>query len=462
MKKLKLILVTIILTSPLQLIAQIDQSVFSATGRGGVSTAFVTDYQCLGVNPANLGIKTPHRFAYGFLEFTSSLSSQALTRQEIRNDILKFPQFSTQQKKDFGQKFAEDGININYDVMAFGASARIPAVGGVAISAKNHFAMNMKLSKDFADILFNGYNASYFDQKVVIGGDTVGIPTNPRSAADIVKGSEVSMLMYNEYAVGFGRGIINLFGLKLMGGISVKYIEGLGILELNSDGDKLNAYAAFSPGFNVNYGSISSPSDLENGGLFQSVGTGYGVDLGFTTELKSKTIVGLAITNIGRLTWKGNVYEVENDTISTLKSAGLSSANLFQSEAFFGDSGIIKWKGVQDKQVGLPSIIRVGVKQELTKHFAFGADVVLPLKDVPGALKNPVVALGADVRFLGLVLSSGMSVGGNNGFNVPIGLTLSPLKGRYEAGIASRDILTFFNENGPTISGAFGFLRFKI
>ena len=32
---------------------QAEMSVFSATGRGGVATTFVTDYQSLGINPAN-------------------------------------------------------------------------------------------------------------------------------------------------------------------------------------------------------------------------------------------------------------------------------------------------------------------------------------------------------------------------------------------------------------------------
>jgi hypothetical protein len=35
--------------------SQAEMSVYSATGRAGVATTFVTDYQAIGINPANLG-----------------------------------------------------------------------------------------------------------------------------------------------------------------------------------------------------------------------------------------------------------------------------------------------------------------------------------------------------------------------------------------------------------------------
>jgi len=52
MNKIKIV-VLLILISTLAL-GQGEGSVFSSTGRG-VSTTFATDYQSLGINPANLG-----------------------------------------------------------------------------------------------------------------------------------------------------------------------------------------------------------------------------------------------------------------------------------------------------------------------------------------------------------------------------------------------------------------------
>ena len=43
------------LALPATLRAQNELSNFSATGRGGVINTFATDYQVIGMNPANLG-----------------------------------------------------------------------------------------------------------------------------------------------------------------------------------------------------------------------------------------------------------------------------------------------------------------------------------------------------------------------------------------------------------------------
>ena len=51
--------------------SQIEGYVSSAAGRGGVATTFVTDYQCIGINPANLGFDTlisKKRISFGLLQ----------------------------------------------------------------------------------------------------------------------------------------------------------------------------------------------------------------------------------------------------------------------------------------------------------------------------------------------------------------------------------------------------------
>ena len=81
-KKLYLLPVLIILTTYLN--AQLEESSFSATGRGGTATSFVTDYQAIGINPANLGFYTDHNFAMGIGEIGYGFYSEALVRDDIR------------------------------------------------------------------------------------------------------------------------------------------------------------------------------------------------------------------------------------------------------------------------------------------------------------------------------------------------------------------------------------------
>jgi hypothetical protein len=54
MYKLCSFLFLLLLTGPLSGYAQTDINSFNAVG-GGFSTTYLNDYQCLGINPANLG-----------------------------------------------------------------------------------------------------------------------------------------------------------------------------------------------------------------------------------------------------------------------------------------------------------------------------------------------------------------------------------------------------------------------
>ena len=48
-------LLIVLVLSSFNVFGQIENSSFTATGRGAATT-FVTDYQALGINPANLGM----------------------------------------------------------------------------------------------------------------------------------------------------------------------------------------------------------------------------------------------------------------------------------------------------------------------------------------------------------------------------------------------------------------------
>src|ERR1700744_5603468 len=69
--------------------AQYENSSFTNTGRG-CATTFATDYEALGINPANLGWNwkfSDKKFAMGFAEFGASITSDALTKSQLRSSI---------------------------------------------------------------------------------------------------------------------------------------------------------------------------------------------------------------------------------------------------------------------------------------------------------------------------------------------------------------------------------------
>jgi hypothetical protein len=61
-----------------------------------------------------------------------------------------------------------------------------------------------------------------------------------------------------------------------------------------------------------------------------------------------------------------------------------------------------------------------------------------------------------------LQLSAGLMTGGNADTKLPVGVTFIAGAGTWEAGIASRDMITYFSQRNPTLSLSLGFLRFRI
>ncbi|MFN3939956.1 MAG: hypothetical protein ACK4IY_05175, partial [Chitinophagales bacterium] len=69
---------------PASLSAQTEGSGFNNTGRGGTATTFATDYQALGINPANISFDSSHSVTFGLVETGLSFYSEALQKTDIQ------------------------------------------------------------------------------------------------------------------------------------------------------------------------------------------------------------------------------------------------------------------------------------------------------------------------------------------------------------------------------------------
>src|SRR5690606_34288761 len=104
-------------------ISQTEYSSFTSTGRGG-ATSFVTDYQSIGINPANLGWTwrfENKKFAFGLNEMSYSIHSEALSKTEIRDEFRyaikngTLSEFTYEEKINAAQSFANSGLALNFD-----------------------------------------------------------------------------------------------------------------------------------------------------------------------------------------------------------------------------------------------------------------------------------------------------------------------------------------------------------
>jgi len=461
---------------PIALFSQTEMNSFTSTG-SGYATSTINDYQSLGINPANLGFsRNDHSMNIGFFEFGGSIYSEPLTKQEIYSDLYSNPiTLDEDGKIEAADAFTNTRMISSASVLLVGFSYQDEDIGGFAFNVRQRFTWHSLLNENAANYLFLGYNDIYFDSAAIENGDEVGYSTDPQYATQLYEGSNNHMLMYTEFNLGYGRKIIKEedFGWYL--GVNLKYILGQAMARYyQEESGRLLANSSLSPGFGVEYSGEGvydgTVNNLEGDGL-KTVGTGFGFDIGTTLEIKQKLLIGLAVNNIGHIKWTKNVYEGWDGGVWRIDTPGINNYNIFEEGQLINtdngppplDTTIV---GISDLKIKLPMHFRGGLSYTFNEYVEAGIDTYIPLGEkVPGSFEAPVYSIGARANPADWVqLSIGIVSGGKFGTNVPFGATFYPLrneKNTWEIGIATRDMLTMFKQNNPTVSYALGFLRFS-
>jgi len=491
MKKKLLSLALLVSTSSV-LFAQYELSSFCNTGHGGATT-FASDYQATGINPANLGWDyryTDKKFAMGYSEFTGSLYSDALTKKELKsviNDLIsgKSTNFTQQQKVDAAKSFASSGFTINANLGAFGAALITKKAGGFGFRINDSYQAYCKLGPTASNLLFLGKTSSVFDSLKLLNSagittqianyanmspDSVkmvqsGYTTAPKQLSKLLNGSEMTFTWTREYNLSYGRKIVGDSLFALFGGIGVKYFQGLALLNVKAENDQMSGYSSLTPAINIDYGTAAKQANVitQTGALPKSVGSGFGFDFGANIIIKNRLKIGAAYINAGSIKWNGNVYKVKDTVVYSTTNAGLQNYNVFtQLKDIFGSKGLISMEGKKDTVIKLPGVFRAGASFQIGKIAEIGLDCIFPTTNVPGKFNKPLIGFGGDVYPVKwLKLQAGFITGGNYKYSIPVGIIFIAKGGTYEAGVASRDAITFFTQNSPTLSLSTGFLRFR-
>lgn len=486
----KIILLSLLSTTAISF-SQTEFIAYPATGKG-VSSTFVTDYHCLGINPANLGWKAydDKDFAMGSSEFGLSIHSDSLAKQDLRDNIWGVAKSGSLDTLTYEQKmsaingFASD-FAFNWDYNMFGASYQNEKFGGIAFSIRSRATWASSFDPAFSEMLFQGKFSNYFDTLQYFNGtDTVnianysnmrpdsssnvmgGTASVPLPLSDIVGDSYMRLSLNREYHVGYGRKILNIdSAFTLYAGVGFKFIQGIAIMDLSNVDGNLQMYSAFSPGFQIDYaaGLNSLPSQAQNFWR-SSVGTGYGLDFGAHATFFNALHVAASVTNIGSMTYTGNVFEAVDTLLVSYSREGLEDMNIANSvPEMLEGSGLFTLRNKEELKVSLPGTLRLGASLELGKIAHVGVEIVAPFNDVPGSINGFAYGLGGDIKLAQgkIIIMAGLTGGGGYDMQLPVGINFCFGGGAYEVGIASRDAVTFFSQNQPTISAAFGFARVR-
>ncbi len=470
--------------------AQTERAAFTQSGHGA-SLTFATDYQCIGINPANLAWPRKYKekkVTFGIGELGYSLTSSAFDRAGLKDDLVKGlmdppDDFTYAEKVDAAKQFDGATLGMNADAMQVGVAFFTDSAGGFAFTMRDRVQWYSSFNTTVAQIMFEGYFAPYFDLLVLdsIGGPMIandasvtedqrdrtvqGLSSNGQKVSKLMDGSAFDFLWYREYGLSYGRKLSGSPTFDLYGGLGVKYLSGFGMIQVKSDGGEFIGQSALSPGFDIDYGADAkkNPSHVEGDG-FKSVGKGFAVDIGLSAVIHDKVKIGLSYVDLGSITWDGNVYVAADSSVDALEENGFDNYNFFdQADNFSTDVGIFEWNGVSDVKVKLPSTLRTGVGYVASDKLELGFETVLPMNEEPGAYRKAVIALGADYRPAPWIsLNTGLTTGGLYPARVPFGVVFAVPSGAWEAGFALRDVLSLGGGGDPTLSGCFGLLRFRV
>ncbi len=508
MKKVLYLLTTLLFCGFGGTVLAQEQGVFTIVGRAGVSTASVSDYQSLSINPANLGLRKSFRDAYvsiGFLETNITAASEALTRKELYNAVFKASEtnFTFQQKTAAATKIADKTHALEAGITLFAVSVSLPKFGGFGFAVKDQINFRGRFNQESSQIVMLGANSPVFPfLQLSDGTEVANDPSLPASVreqvvrgyfkdstaaprySDIIGNSRMAMAWTREYQFGYGNKIIDSYNFELYAGASVRIINGIALIDMDAkNGDLDRGVISMSPSFGLEFGGDDDEASAENPTFkgfrnsnpltkilaAEPVGNGIGFDFGMNLRIKKRIYFAASLTNLGKMNWTGNVYKLNNGRLAELEGYGYNNFNFFRTSAsglqFAGSRSPLGWSGTKPISTDLPATLRCGLSYDYFGKFLVGGEVIAPLKDTPGGLENVFIGIGGEYLIGRLIkVSFGVTQGGNQGNRIylPLGLSYTGLRNSYEMGIATRDVLTYLSGgDGSIISFSTGFLRFK-
>ena len=462
--------------------AQTEASDFSRIGFAGFMTTTVSDYQCVGINPANLGfqpqpeifdLSTPMEpgveirkrpLAISLLEGGVTLHSDALDRSGLLDMITQTSSgsFSEEDKRVAAEAFIDNAVRFSADFITIGASYQSDTWGGIAATMRERIAGTYLFNEAASRLAFEGRYFDYFDSiAVTANGDTVGLSTDPKTYSELFDGTRLSTVWFREIGLSYGLKIATIKEVDVYVGIAGKYLMGFAYIDATVSGGALQARSSLTPAFGISYGKATTPS-FRPGTDFEPVGIGWSMDVGFTLNYEDFAF-SASVVDLGKIIWDGNVFVAKDTILNGMSSTGFDSYNFFEeSSQITGDGNYFRWEGLQEAESDIPSRVRIGGSYNYNTHWRFGFDAIFPVNEAAGASGEPLVSVGADWRPLPWLRAGfGMGGGGNMGFFMPVSVLFAVLDGTWELGLASRDVVTYVISDRPVLSLVMGVARIR-
>lgn len=457
------------------------QNRYLTTGTGGTPMALSGDYRSLGWNPGHLTfsplLESNWKSTAGGVEIGARVSSSVLEREDVWNGIWsrtdgETDAWDTNEWGDYVDLLSNENFAVNADVVS-AAWAKKWNTWGVAYSNTQHLQAEAFFSDETLGLLVQGGApqwTSWFDAFVTASGDTVP-NTEDFSAEDLLgfiggvnpDGDAVLSQILADTRLGFSWHRSHCVGLskawelgmvRLHTGASGRLLLGNGYFSIQNTEDGLDAFGAFSNGFNVtSIAALSGgiPTEFEQLRKWGPVGQGWAMDFGAVVEWENKAWASASLTDIGTMEWRGERYSL-NTLFSEWATPVTDPTNIL--DVVIGAMDPNTWFETAEYET---RSVPHGIAFQLGGGLKLGSLLMLAAEasfDNPELMGNPGTRFGATAvvtPFRFLRADIGISKWGDETSRVPAGLMIKTGKKGFECGIQASDVQALWKPSQPEV-----------
>jgi hypothetical protein len=397
---------------------------------------------CMGINPANLGLDDRLPFTLALPSVGARVSSSMLSLDQYNNYFTGVPDplnpsqkigkvLTTQDKNDLLSSMPDNGATrADLEANLIGMSIQLGRIGSIGFDVTEHVGAKLDLPKQYVKLFLFGF-------------DSLGSNYN-------FNGTAASAWWYREWNVSYANHLP--WDLPLMHdvrfGVGFKILRGYGVMvtdHYNASIANTNVGTPSFPQYQMNAAfdfltrrsgsDVFSTDTSTNKSKFNfkpfpdPAGKGVGLDFGINGEVMDGFRLGISVTDIGKITWDQNLVE-------TYGAYSLSVTDPFNLPA--QDSLKNGFKGYnrpgQSFVTALPTRFRIGASFETKKmpvlhylpgNFLMEVDYNQGLNNSLGNSTIPRFSLGTEWRIIPILpLRTGITVGGGDQFRWAFGFGL--------------------------------------
>jgi len=397
-----------------------DQTNIRGLGMARASVASSRGLDAVGINPANLALPDggtvavslmPSGVAVGSDFLTYGLYNKFFTGVESPTGRVA-RNLSESDKQELLSAFP-GGIG-RIDAVAegrpVGLAIRFGGFATFALTATERVAATALVPASYAQFLLEG--------------------VTPGSAYDF-SGAWGAAVWTREYALSAGFALPSVPWFRdWSGGVSLKLVHGFAYAAVTRDNTWLSAGSEGVLDGNVDLAGVSSQADLGRYPFPAPAGSGIGVDIGLSATLNDFLTAGISVTDVGSLSWSGDVKEMYGQGRVHLDDPMNSAQRDSLENAVTGNT-----RDGGGFTTALPTTLRMGLQVELKNipwvrnivslDMTAACDYRQGFSNYPGTGKVGRLSLGIEYRpWQFLPIRTGVALGGEDHSNFAFGFGL--------------------------------------